>query len=129
MDAERLNLLRALNCRAFSLEKIMLSIYYSSLTTDQNNVFDWLKESPVHATHTIGTPSCITNRYLTEGITCGLSPLAAIGKAIHIATPVIDATVALTKSILGTRIQHQDVTLDDLETGWLKLQIPLARAA
>jgi hypothetical protein len=61
------------------------------------------------------TPRSMENKYVTEDVPCGLVPMAALGDAAGVATPVIDGLIALSSSILGRDLTRTDGrTLDYL---------------
>lgn len=123
LDAERKTIANALNLTCYSIKELMMGVYYKSKSEDYDCLWDWLRHSPIHATDVIGTPDSINHRYLTEGISCGLSPLSSIAKTLGIVTPTINATIALAFSILDSSLFPDAVSIDDFSDDWFGLNL------
>jgi opine dehydrogenase len=59
-------------------------------------------------------PGAIATRWLTEDVPYGLVTWADLGRRVGVATPVLDAVVALASTVLGIDCRAQGRTADDL---------------
>lgn len=100
LDCERLLIAEHLDVPVRPLEETMLNVFYKNKRTDAANFFSWIKNNNIHATHTIGAPSHIENRYLTEGVYHGLKPLSHLAKQLGLTTPIIDASISMANALL-----------------------------
>jgi opine dehydrogenase len=56
-------------------------------------------DGPYQAT---GTPSAWSHKYITEDVPVGLMPMQAIGEAVGVPTPAIDAVITLAQALAGS---------------------------
>jgi opine dehydrogenase len=66
-------------------------------------------DGPYQAT---GTPKDFTHKYISEDVPVGLVPMAAIGDAVGVATPAIDAVIAVACLMAGNDFAKDARTLD-----------------
>lgn len=65
-------------------------------------------DGPYQAT---GTPKSFEHKYITEDVPVGLMPMSALGVAAGVATPAIDAVVAIACTMAGTDFANEARTL------------------
>ncbi len=58
-------------------------------------------------------PGAIATRWLTEDVPYGLVTWADLGRRVGVATPVLDAVVALASTVLGMDCRAQGRTAED----------------
>jgi len=68
-------------------------------------------DGPYQAT---GTPNSWTHKYIAEDVPTGLMPMAALGRAAGVATPVIDGVIRLAATMAGNEFATEARTLDQL---------------
>jgi opine dehydrogenase len=111
IDTERLAVARALGVPATPFLKIFHS---AGLTTeaamDSGDISRACKESAPNAT--LKSPPSLDHRYVHEDIGYGLVPIAALGRLAGVATPAIDAHVALLSAAMGIDYAATGLTLD-----------------
>jgi opine dehydrogenase len=66
-------------------------------------------DGPYQAT---GTPSAWTHKYIAEDVPVGLVPMRAIGAAVDVPTPAIDAVIKLAQTLAGNDFAADARTLD-----------------
>jgi opine dehydrogenase len=66
-------------------------------------------DGPYQAT---GTPSSWTHKYIAEDVPVGLMPMRAIGEAVGVATPAIDAVIKPAQILAGSDFTADARTLD-----------------
>jgi opine dehydrogenase len=65
-------------------------------------------DGPYQAT---GTPKSFDHKYITEDVPVGLMPMSALGAACGVATPMIDAVIALARGLTGKDFAAEARTL------------------
>jgi opine dehydrogenase len=68
-------------------------------------------DGPYQAT---GTPKSFDHKYVSEDVPAGLIPMSAIGKAVEVPTPSIDAVIAIARIMAGSDFAANARTLDRL---------------
>jgi opine dehydrogenase len=68
-------------------------------------------DGPYQAT---GTPKSFEHKYVSEDVPAGLIPMSAIGKAVDVPTPSIDAVIAIARIMAGSDFAANARTLDRL---------------
>ena len=130
LDKERLMIAENLGVRALPLEHTMLNIFYKYQHNGEDNFYKWIRNNGVHASKTIGAPSTINTRYLTEGVYYGLKPLTIIAKLLNFMTPIIDATIRMTDVLLQSYEAPKNINLDYLSPKLLnRIASPVQKAA
>jgi opine dehydrogenase len=113
VDAERLAVARALQVPA---RPFLEAFHRAGLTTEaamrSGSVARACKESAPNAT--LKSPASLDHRYVHEDVGYGLVPMAALGRLAGVATPVIDAHVALFSHATGIDYAASGLTLDKL---------------
>jgi len=66
-------------------------------------------DGPYQAT---GTPSAWTHKYIAEDVPVGLMPMRALGAAVGVPTPAIDAVITLAQTLAGNDFTAEARTLD-----------------
>jgi opine dehydrogenase len=111
IDAERLAVARALGVPARSF---LETFHAAGLTTRaamlSGSVARACRESAPNAT--LRSPPSLDHRYVHEDVGYGLVPMAALGRLAGVATPVIDAHVALLSRAAGIDYAATGLTLD-----------------
>ncbi len=67
-------------------------------------------------------PPSLENRYVTEDIPYGLVAWASVGDAVAVATPMMDALIALGSVIMGKDCRKEGRNLDRMGLKGLDLQ-------
>lgn len=98
LDAERLAVAAAWGVRVGSITEWARDAY-GVVASDAAELFPALATT-VYAG--IGTPGGLFSRYLTEDVPVGLVPLHELAGLVDVPTPVIDAVVRLTSTIVGS---------------------------
>lgn len=130
LDRERMSIAEALNIPAFALEHTMLNIFYKNQNDGETNFFKWIRNNNVHASKTIGAPSAINTRYLTEGVYYGLKPLASISSQLNLLTPVIEATIQMADALLNANEAPKHSNLDYTSPDLIaRIVMPIQKAA
>lgn len=68
-------------------------------------------DGPYQAT---GTPKNFEHKYVSEDVPVGLVPMSAIGAAVGVPTPALDAVIAVAKIMAGSDFSEHARTLDRL---------------
>jgi opine dehydrogenase len=68
-------------------------------------------DGPYQAT---GTPKSFEHKYVSEDVPAGLMPMSAIGKAVGVPTPSIDAVIAIAQVMAGSDFSANARTLERL---------------
>lgn len=130
LDAERVKVAEALGICAFPLEHTMLNIFYKHQNNGETDFFKWIRNNNVHATKTVGTPSAVNTRYLTEGVYYGLKPLALMAKQLNVSVPVVEATVHMADALLRESEAPKNPNLDFMSPELIaRIVMPMRQAA
>jgi opine dehydrogenase len=110
INAERVAVAAALGASVPSLEDWFERVYgvrgASLVETCQRLTYN--SDGPYQAT---GTPSSLDHKFITEDVPTGLIPMVALGAAAGVATPAIDALVALVRNMTGRDFAAEGRTL------------------
>jgi opine dehydrogenase len=113
IDAERLAVARALGVPA---RPFLEAFHAAGLTTREamlsGSVARACRDSAPNAT--LKSPSSLDHRYVHEDVGYGLVPMAALARLAGVATPVIDAHVALFSLATGIDYAATGLTLEKL---------------
>jgi len=110
LDAERMAIAAALGVPATPfLDNFLRAGLTTQAARDSGNIARACKESAPNAT--IKSPPSLDHRYVHEDIGYGLVPMAALARLAGVATPVIDAHVALLSSAAGIDYARTGLTL------------------
>ena len=111
---ERLAVARAFGVELPGIHQWLLDTYRLGGDT-LAETFKRLTHEPTGPYQWTPTPTSLENKYVTEDVPCGLVPMAALGDAAGVTTPVIDGLIALSSSMLGRDLTKNDGrTLDYL---------------
>jgi len=108
LDAERLAVARALGVEVPSVK----DFYTMSYGVSGKDLY--AKIQKVRAYDGIQGPTTLNTRYLFEDIPTGLVPLAELGKALGVKTPLMGAVVDLGSALLGRDFWREGRTLEKL---------------
>ncbi len=116
VDRERLEIARALGVPSLSF----LEFFHEfGSTTDaalaSGSVSRACRESAPN--RTVKAPPQLDHRYLHEDVGYGLVPLAAFGALVGVATPVMDALIALASAANKIDYRHEGLTLAKMGLG------------
>jgi opine dehydrogenase len=95
LDAERLAVAQAYNISVLSAREWLQEAYGVSDTC----LYGAIQKN--HAYHGITAPHEINVRYISEDVPTGLVPIACLGKAADIPTPLMDSVINIASNILG----------------------------
>ena len=113
VSAERLAVARALGVRLPGIHQWLLDTYRLGGDT-LAETFKRLTHEPTGPYQWTPTPKSMDHKYVTEDVPCGLVPMAALGGAVGVHTPVIDGLIALTSATLGRDFTREGRNLDAL---------------
>jgi opine dehydrogenase len=108
MDAERLSIGRALGVEVPSIH----DFYRTSYSAFGRNLHEQLQH--VKAYEGIKGPTSLETRYIFEDLPTGLVPLSALGKAIGVSTPAMNAVVELGNILLDRNFWVEGRSLEKL---------------
>lgn len=112
-SAERLAVAQALGVDMPGIHQWLLGTYKLGGDT-LAATFKRLTYEPTGPYQTTPTPESMDNKYVTEDVPCGLVAMAGLGKAVGVATPVIDGLIALSSAMLGRDFMKEGRTLQYL---------------
>jgi opine dehydrogenase len=75
-------------------------------------LYDALSTTPVHGA--ARAPSSIDHRYFTEDVPFGLAPIASLGRAIGVPTPITEAVVTVSGAVCGRDFAREGRSVDSL---------------
>ncbi|MBX6378893.1 MAG: NAD/NADP octopine/nopaline dehydrogenase family protein, partial [Clostridia bacterium] len=105
LDAERLRVAAALGVRVPTLRQWLAHTYGVRGATLPAAV----RANPAY--HGIGAPAAVASRYLYEDVPTGLVPMSELGRLAGVATPLMDAVIALASAVLETDFRRAGRTL------------------
>lgn len=109
VDAERLAVVERLG-----LEPVSLLDWYIRLYGHQgvkgDNLYEATHNSPIWGP--ARAPNSLEHRYLTEDLPYGLAPIAELGHALGVPTPVMDSVITLASAALGRDLRREGRTLE-----------------
>jgi opine dehydrogenase len=111
INAERIAVAAALGAGVPSLED-WFALTYGVRGADLPETCRLLtanSDGPYQAT---GTPSAWTHKYIAEDVPVGLVPMRALGAAVGVPTPAIDAVITLAQTLAGNDFAADARTLD-----------------
>ena len=128
LDEERLAVARAWHLDAAPFLDVFAAIGSTSPDAAASGDFLRALEDSEPNRH-IRAPASLEHRYMREDIPFGLVPLASLGRAAGLATPVLDAIITICSTIAGTDFRTTGRTLESLGVGALSIDDLLARLA
>jgi opine dehydrogenase len=111
INAERVAVAAALGAEVPTLEDWFATTYgvRGATLSESCQLLTTNSDGPYQAT---GTPSSWTHKYIAEDVPVGLMPMRAIGEAVGVATPAIDAVIKLAQILAGSDFAADARTLD-----------------
>jgi opine dehydrogenase len=111
INAERVAVAAALGAAVPTLEDWFAKTYgvRGATLSESCQLLTTNSDGPYQAT---GTPSSWTHKYIAEDVPVGLMPMRAIGEAIGVATPAIDAVIKLAQILAGSDFAADARSLD-----------------
>ncbi|MGM8364489.1 NAD/NADP octopine/nopaline dehydrogenase family protein [Virgibacillus sp. W0181] len=95
----------------------MLKTFYK---IEGNNSYELIMNN--YAYEEIDGPQDINHKFFLEDIPMGLVPMASLGKKIGVETPIMDAVIQLTSSLLDKNFIKEGRTLENLGLGSLSIE-------
>jgi len=113
MDAERLSLVRPVSRSAIAFKDAFETLY-RQYGLGKKSLSETLRQSPIHGDPSIGAPSSMDTRYITEDLPFGLAPWSSIACNWGMRTPVIDSVVHIASPMVGVDYFSHGLTVKDL---------------
>ncbi len=118
LDGERLSVARALGVGAQSARDWLAEVY----GVEKPSLYEAIQATPAYAG--VGAPSTLETRYIWEDVPTGLVPIASLGRALGVATPVIDNIIHLASVMCQHDFRSTGRTLERLGmAGWSPEQL------
>lgn len=118
LDEERVAVARSLGVGALTAREWLAEVY----GVERPTLYDAIQATPAY--EAVGAPATLDHRYIWEDIPTGLVPIAELGKACGVATPVTETLIGLAGAIFGVNFRETGRTLDKLGmAGWTPEQI------
>lgn len=108
LDAERVKVARALGVGALSALEWLGEAYGSAGST----LYEAIQQTPAY--WGVGAIDTIDHRYIWEDVPTGLVPIAELGRACGIATPLTDSLISLASAVCGQDFRSSGRTLGRL---------------
>lgn len=109
LDQERLNIGKAFGTDLMPVEEW---IQYAYPDTVGDTLCERMRNNPAY--HDILAPGSIFARQLTEDIPTGLIPMSELARLAQVPTPLMDAVITLSSSLLGVDFRVKGRTLENL---------------
>ncbi|HEU0218340.1 MAG TPA: NAD/NADP octopine/nopaline dehydrogenase family protein [Stellaceae bacterium] len=111
INAERIAVATALGAEVPTLEDWFAKTYgvRGATLLESCQLLTTNSDGPYQAT---GTPSSWTHKYIAEDVPVGLMPMRAIGEAVGVPMPAIDAVIKLAQILAGSDFATDARTLD-----------------
>src|SRR4029077_10730382 len=111
INAERVAVAAALGARVPTLEDWFALTYGARGATlsETCQLLTSNSDGPYQAT---GTPKSWDHKYIAEDVPVGLMPMRALGEAVGVPTPAIDAVIELAQTLAGSDFSDPARTLD-----------------
>ena len=113
MDAERMSLVRPVSDSGIPFKDAFEALY-KQYGVGKKNLSETLRQSPIHGDPSLGAPSSLDTRYITEDVPFGLVPWASIARMWGTSTPTIDAVIQVASTMLGVNYFTEGLTVKDL---------------
>jgi opine dehydrogenase len=118
LDDERVAVARAIGVGALTAREWLAEVY----GVERADLYETIQATPAY--EGVGAPASLNHRYIWEDVPTGLVPIAALGKACGVATPVTEMLVDLANTIFGADFWQTGRTLEKLGmAGWSPQQI------
>lgn len=126
IDAERLAVARAWGVEAEPFLEVFARIGSTSRAAAESGDFQRALEDSL-PNRSIRAPKSLDSRYLHEDIPFGVVPLADLGAAAGVRTPILDAIITVTSTITGRDYRAEGRSLERLGYGGLPISEILDR--
>jgi len=118
LDSERCAVARALGVGALTAREWLAEVY----GVERQTLYEAIQATPAYAP--VGAPSSLDHRYIWEDVPTGLVPIADLGQACGILTPMIDVIIGLAGGISGVDFRRIGRTCERLGMqGWSPAKI------
>jgi len=118
LDQERVAVARAIGVGALTAREWLLEAY----GVDRPTLYEAIQATPAYAG--VGAPCSLDHRYIWEDVPTGLVPIAELGRACGVPTPVTDTLIDLANTLCGVDFRQTGRTLARLGMeGWSPEQI------
>lgn len=114
MDKERIDIGKAFGVK---LMPVYDWIEYAYPGTKGDDLCERMRNNPAY--HDILGPGSIFTRQLTEDIPTGLIPMSSLASVVNVPTPLMDAVITLSSSLLGINFKENGRTLKNLNLSHL----------
>jgi opine dehydrogenase len=111
LDAERVAIIAALGGKPVPIKDVLTEYYDVTGKT----FYETVRKTPPYQRS--AAPRDFSHRYISEEVPTQVVPSAAIGRQLGLATPVMDATVALASAVAGENYA---------QTGWTSVRLGIA---
>lgn len=118
MDQERVAVGAAYGLKILSLREAY--VHYYGVTAEKMS--DLCHMTQAHAG--IMAPGVLDSRLIMEDVPMGLVPIAALGRAAGVATPIMDAVITLTGALVGRDFWQSGRTLESLNIAGIRKEKP-----
>jgi opine dehydrogenase len=113
MDAERMSLVQPVSVSGIAFKDAFEALY-KQYGVGRKSLSETLRQSPIHGDPSIGAPSSVDTRYITEDLPFGLAPWCSIARSWGVPTPTIDAVVQIASTMLEIDYFSRGLTVRDL---------------
>lgn len=118
LDEERVAVARALGVGVVTTREWLAEAY----GVERPTLHEAIQATAAYAG--VGAPDSLDHRYLLEDVPTGLVPIASLGRACGVATPVTEAVVLVASALTGRDFWQSGRTLERLGlSGWSPEQI------
>ncbi len=118
LDAERVAVARALGVGALTAREWLAQSY----GVDRPTLYEAIRDTPAY--EAVGAPPTLHHRYIWEDVPTGLVPIAELGRACGVPTPISDMIITLASTICREDFRRTGRTLRRLGMeGWTPEQI------
>lgn len=118
LDEERVLVARALGVGALTAREWLAEVY----GIERPTLFEAIQATPAY--DGVSAPTSLNHRYIWEDVPTGLVPLAELGKACGVPTPVTETLISLADALVGANFRQTGRTLERLGiAGWTPEQI------
>ncbi|MFZ5825324.1 MAG: NAD/NADP octopine/nopaline dehydrogenase family protein [Bacillota bacterium] len=118
LDEERIAVARALGVGALTAREWLSEVY----GVERSTLYEAIQATPAY--EGVGAPPTLEHRYIWEDVPTGLVPIAELGRACGVLTPVTNTLIDLAGAIFGVNFWQMGRTLEKLGmVGWTPEQI------
>lgn len=118
LDEERVAVARALGVGALTAREWLAEVY----GVERSDLYEAIQATPAY--EGVGAPASLNHRYMWEDVPTGLVPIAELGRACGVATPVTEMLIDLASTVFGVDFRRAGRTLEKLGmVGWSAEQI------